>query len=282
MGQVALYKEERIFNRHPYDALNKAVQFHHWMDSIFYPGFVGKSAGGQYAMYQYMESGTLRTGIDNREIFTGCGTFSISLGRQKYDWIKCDSDEPVKRQCFSVYHSPFHDYLVREFFTGSGIKIVLTAPEKVLDIMQKIKAELAGEQAAGKLAALHMELLCELALQQRKIDYPEEFNAILQYINNNLHSPQLGRESVAAHFNISTRSLTRLFKKYLASSPGRYIIEQRLTMVKSRLAVENLPLKEIAWACGFSSVNFMVRQFRQNYHITPGEYRREYSGKKVF
>lgn len=281
MSRGALYDEKRIFNRHPYDALNKAVQFHHWTDSIFYPGFVGKSSGGQYALYQFVEAGCLNTGIDGKELFTPGGTFSISLGREKYDWCRCSSSEPVKRQCFSVCHSAFHDYLVREFFHDQSIKIALTAPEKVLCIMQKIKTEFEGEQAAGKLAALHMELLCELAAQQRKTAYPEQLNDILQYINCNLQSPQLGRESVAEYFNISIRSLTRLFKKYLDSSPGRYIIEQRLTMVKSRLAVEDLPLKEIAWACGFSSVNFMVRQFRQNCGVTPGEYRREYADKKV-
>ena len=281
MSRETLYDENRIFNRHPYDALNKAVQFHHWLDSIFYPGFVGKSSGGQYAMYQYVESGCLNTGIDGRESLTPRGTVSISLGRQKYDWCRCDSSEPVKRQCFSVYHSAFHDHLVQEFFQAQDVKIILTAPEKVQSIMQKIKAELAGEQAAGKLAALHMELLCELAAQQRKTAYPEQFNDILQYINSHLQSPQLGRESVAEHFNISVRSLTRLFRKYLDSSPGQYIIEQRLQMVKSRLAVEFLPLKEIAWMCGFSSVNFMVRQFRQHCGMTPGEYRREYTDKKV-
>ena len=185
MSRDALYNEERIFNRHPYDALNKAVQLHHWMDSVFYPGFVGKSSGGQYARYQYVESGCLATGFDGREHLTSCGTFSISLGRQNYDWCRCDSSEPVKRQCFAVYHSAFHDYLVREFFHAEDIKIVLTSPAKILEIMQKIKAELSGEQSAGKLAALHMELLCELTQQQRKTVYPEQFNDILQYINRN-------------------------------------------------------------------------------------------------
>ena len=60
MSQKILYNESRIFNRNLYDASRKGVQFYYWLDSVFYPGFVGKSSGGDLAMYQYVESGRMR------------------------------------------------------------------------------------------------------------------------------------------------------------------------------------------------------------------------------
>ncbi|MBR2358323.1 MAG: helix-turn-helix transcriptional regulator [Lentisphaeria bacterium] len=273
MSQKILYNESRIFNRNLYDASRKGVQFYYWLDSVFYPGFVGKSSGGDLAMYQYVESGRMRCKSGEKEFISQGGVFYISLTRQRYNWVKCDSKIPVKRQCFSIYHSSFHDYLVREFFPELHIKIVLTDQERVADIMQRIKAEFSGSQAPEKLAALHMELLCELSRQNCKNAYPEQFSNILQYINKNIQSPQLGREDIAEYFNISIRSLSRMFQKYLSTSPARYIIGQRLVMAKGYPQVHELTIKEIAGLCGFKSVNFMIRQFRQHEGVTPGTYR---------
>lgn len=281
MSQKEFFYEERIFNRRIMDNHRKGVLFNHWMDSTFYPGFVGKSSGGQYALYQLMVSGSVHTQAAGQDFFAEAGDFVISLGRRKYDWVKCNSAVPAVRQCFSIHHSVFHDMLVREFFPQEHIKIKLTAPEKVLEIMQEIKKELSGNQDGAHLAGLQMQLLQELFLQHTPPDHPEQFKNILQYINRHLQSPQLGREGVAEHFHISIRSLSRMFQKYLSMPPGKYIVQQRLEMVKSRLAVVEMPLKEIAWNCGFNSVNFMVRQFRKRFDITPGEYRKQNGGGKI-
>ena len=91
MSQKILYNESRIFNRNLYDASRKGVQFYYWLDSVFYPGFVGKSSGGDLAMYQYVESGRMRYKSGEEEFISQSGVFYIGLTRQRYNWVKCDS-----------------------------------------------------------------------------------------------------------------------------------------------------------------------------------------------
>ena len=275
MSQKKYYQESRIFIRKPVDSSEAGVQFYNWMDSCFLPGFTGKSAGGSYAQYSLVHSGEYCIVTQGQRSRSCAGHFYISLRRTAYDSIYTTGDSPVVRSCFSVHHSAFHDFLVGEFFPGRIVDILLTDPDRIENIMQKIKAEIQYSQDSAVLAGLHMQLLCELHKQFRSNGYPAILNDILHYINNNLHQPGLCRDAVADKFNISVRTLGRLFNKYLLDSPGNWIIRCRIELVKSHLLQMELPLKEIAGNCGFSSVNFMVRQFHKNCGITPGAYRKK-------
>jgi AraC-like DNA-binding protein len=68
-------------------------------------------------------------------------------------------------------------------------------------------------------------------------------------------------------------ALIRLFKKFIGTTPGRYLQNQRLTEVCELLRDSKLSVKEIAQICGFESQNYLGRIFKQTLGVSPGQYR---------
>jgi len=73
---------------------------------------------------------------------------------------------------------------------------------------------------------------------------------------------------------ISRRSLEIQFQKYLGRSPAEEIRRVRLEKGKTMLSRTELPIGEIALACGFSNATRFGVAFRKRFQQTPLEYRK--------
>ncbi|WP_445680688.1 helix-turn-helix domain-containing protein [Radicibacter daui] len=105
---------------------------------------------------------------------------------------------------------------------------------------------------------------------QRKIARATEF------VQSRLHrSIQL--DEIAAELEISVSQLARLFNRALGQPPHRFIINLRVARAREFLATSDLPIAEIALACGFSHQEHMTRIFRREIGLTPAAYRRSIS-----
>lgn len=74
---------------------------------------------------------------------------------------------------------------------------------------------------------------------------------------------------------VSRRSLEIQFQKYLGRSPAEEIRRVRLEKGKSMLSRTDLPIGEIALACGFSNATRFGVAFRKKFQLTPLEYRKQ-------
>ena len=74
---------------------------------------------------------------------------------------------------------------------------------------------------------------------------------------------------------VSRRSLEIQFQKYLGRSPAEEIRRVRLEKGKSMLSRTELPIGEIATACGFSNATRFGVAFRKRFQQTPLEYRKQ-------
>ena len=81
---------------------------------------------------------------------------------------------------------------------------------------------------------------------------------------------------VADELNLNAAYLARCCKRVLNCSVGDLIIEQRIRMAKYFLQHEQVNLKEVANSCGFSSLNYFCRRFKQKTGMSPGVWRRKY------
>lgn len=78
---------------------------------------------------------------------------------------------------------------------------------------------------------------------------------------------------IAKAANISRSEAGRCFNAYMGCSPIDMLIRYRLQVAQKLLSETNLTLKEICVKCGFNSVNYFSRQFRENYGYAPGNHR---------
>ena len=93
------------------------------------------------------------------------------------------------------------------------------------------------------------------------------------FIQDNLGEP-LSLERVAGHLHVTTRHLTRLFRKYGHQSFVHYVQERRVRQAKHLLLNTDRQIKEIAVSCGFESVHYFTRVFTSKLGVTPARFRR--------
>ena len=123
-------------------------------------------------------------------------------------------------------------------------------------------------------AKLRWEALFSRTLKNET--YPEPLRRACRFIEQNFRA-DITPEDAAEYAGISRVYLFRLFREYLAATPHRYLLKQRLDKAKLLLAEKKFSIKEISAECGFESIEVFYRHFRSDFHITPAEYRRKYS-----
>ncbi|MEF9898135.1 MAG: AraC family transcriptional regulator [Pseudomonas sp.] len=68
-------------------------------------------------------------------------------------------------------------------------------------------------------------------------------------------------------------ALKRQFNELFGTSVYNYVLDCRLEQAGKLLRSSDLPVKEVAWRCGFSHSSHLSRLFRQRHAMSPKEYR---------
>ncbi|MGE4340969.1 MAG: GlxA family transcriptional regulator [Pigmentiphaga sp.] len=84
-------------------------------------------------------------------------------------------------------------------------------------------------------------------------------------------------QSLAARIGVSPRHLSRLFRDEVGVTPASWVEAARVSAARLLLEEGNLAPKQVAGACGFSSVDTLRRAFMRVVGVTPAEYRKQYA-----
>ncbi|MBO0904183.1 GlxA family transcriptional regulator [Jiella sonneratiae] len=94
----------------------------------------------------------------------------------------------------------------------------------------------------------------------------------IEIMESNLADP-LSLAEIADHVGLSRRQVERLFEREMGLSPARYYLEMRLDRARHLLRQSQLPIVEIAIACGFVSASHFAKCYRELYDRTPQQER---------
>lgn len=100
----------------------------------------------------------------------------------------------------------------------------------------------------------------------------ELFDRIMAYVEKNL-SKKITLESTAKAFFVSKSTVTRTFQKHLGVSFYSYVTQRRLITAKG-LILSGEPLESVAEKVGFSDYPTFYRAFKQEYGISPRQFRK--------
>ncbi|WP_116041022.1 GlxA family transcriptional regulator [Amycolatopsis palatopharyngis] len=98
---------------------------------------------------------------------------------------------------------------------------------------------------------------------------------LLEWATAHLDS-RLTLDRLAERAGLSTRSLARRFTEQLGTSPGQWLLRQRLEATRVLLEQTDLPVEAIATRVGLASAVNLRRRFREHLGTTPGAYRRTF------
>jgi len=90
----------------------------------------------------------------------------------------------------------------------------------------------------------------------------------VEVMQGQLEQP-LSSVEVAAAANMSVRQMERLFKQQFAQTPVQFYLQLRLQKAQHLLHQSSLSITQIANACGFNSVSYFARCYRQQFACTP-------------
>jgi len=134
-----------------------------------------------------------------------------------------------------------------------------------------------GSAEAAEKASFRPCLRCrpELAPGQAPVDSAQRIAHLLVHrINEGLIDDGAGLEEIAAQFGVSSRQLRRIVQQELGVSPIELLQTRRLLLAKQLLTETRLPVTEIAFASGFSSLRRFNDAFRTQYRLPPTRLRK--------
>lgn len=192
-----------------------------------------------------------------------------------------------KRHVFYLYPNAFDavgaslaDILIR---TNEGVHFSLSSREReeeLLTLTEKLSSALKN-RGYGLSRALAFGYIIEIfcLLNRKDIRHsgeserlPENILALQQYLD--AHYTEINSVSeVAEHFFYSREYVSRLFKKYYDTTILDYIHKLRISKSRALIA-EGMPIIDVCYAVGFSSLSTFIRAFRAATNMTPSEYRR--------
>ncbi len=101
---------------------------------------------------------------------------------------------------------------------------------------------------------------------------------VQQWMQNNFsHSFEL--DSLSRMANMSRRNFSRRFKMAVGMSPLAYGVDLKTKAAQELLKDTNLSHQEISELLGYKDNGYFARQFKQNTHLTPRQYREMVRGK---
>ena len=115
----------------------------------------------------------------------------------------------------------------------------------------------------------------ELAPGNAPVDNGQQIaGRLMQQIDEGLIEQVNSLEEIAARFDLSLRQLRRIVQKELGVSPQELRQTRRLLLAKQLLSETRLPVTEIAFASGFSSLRRFNAAFSHQYRMPPTRLRK--------
>ncbi len=136
---------------------------------------------------------------------------------------------------------------------------------------------------ANLLPCFFLEILTILDIenvQRAEVSSSDLFDQMVKYIDDYIEQEDITVESLARQFLLSTRHLARIFHQFTGLSPGQYLTQRKIDLIKMLLESPKHTLDDIAYICRFSGASSMIRFFKDHEGITPTKYRQKFTQKK--
>ena len=134
--------------------------------------------------------------------------------------------------------------------------------------------ELTMMANTAKLLVFLYRAFTEQSTGPAKAEKPELLDQVLEYIQEHMHQ-KISLAEVARHFYVSQSTITQTFRNKLGLSFYRCVTQRRLIAAKQQIEGDKA-LEAIAESVGFSDYSAFYRAFKQEFGISPRQYRMEH------
>ncbi|MEL6812117.1 MAG: helix-turn-helix transcriptional regulator [Bacteroidota bacterium] len=118
--------------------------------------------------------------------------------------------------------------------------------------------------------------LCEQTQRRHEsamLKEPSWIQTLKELLNEEVENLSLG--SLSNTLGVHPAHLSRAVPKYLQTTLGDYIRQQKVKKALQYLLDPNFSLTEITYICGFADQSHFTRTFKRYYHKTPKDFRKQ-------
>ena len=148
-------------------------------------------------------------------------------------------------------------------------------PGKVVESPDEIRSSYlyCCEKKKERETKLTLELEDQKAQQSRKEQQKKKRDEILAYLEAHYRDTDLSQTQVADAFQISSYTLSRMFKSQVGIGFTEYVNAKRLDYAKELLLTTSYSIREISILSGFGNDNYFSRIFKASTGVSPTRFR---------
>lgn len=192
---------------------------------------------------------------------------------------------------FSLSFSTKSDSFIAALRQATPASRLFTATPQLLQLCKDIYYEYSAgnpfkqEQLQALLTQLMIHLLRQLSVTQTEeessdnLTEQQRLSRIDTFFEKHF-ADSAGELALAQQLNLSRRQLDRVLKKHYGMNYRQKLIRTRMGHAGWYLRTFDMPISQIAQRVGYTSDSAFFQAFRQQYGITPREYRNNYTKKK--
>ena len=226
-----------------------------------------------FASLELVLDGMIEHISDGRKKEAAAGDLLVFAPNQDRWYIQ---KEPTHK-IFIIIEGSMCKLLMNELGFLQDTLIHLEKPKETEELFRRIlkEMELHSDIGCSRASGLLWTLLLDLSRQFRQTVSDHLPVEILNKTTQLKRRDMLCRnnEDIAGVFNVSTRSLYNVFRKYYDDTPHQWQRRQKLERAALLLETSEHSVAEIAAECGFRNHKYFMTLFKKVYAVTPGQWR---------
>ena len=205
--------------------------------------------------------------------FRVCGTGAFEIGTKRFitkqgDVLFLPANTPYKveysvSESIVVHFDQCNYSEAENICPGNSSKIDLRF-EHLLEVWNK-------QRSINQAKSIIYDILDKMSNDQKMSISDTAVANCVRYIDAHFCDPKVDIETVCDAAFISVSSLQRAFAKYFGMSPKQYLIQLRMNRALELLTENELSVKEISFACGFTDEKYFSRAFKKRYGCSPSQ-----------
>lgn len=167
-----------------------------------------------------------------------------------------------------------------------GIKILGIHREEITKEMYSIEKKSSLEQMLALIHLLHLihktdyEILASGNYAQRGIFKSQKMTQLHNYMMQNFKN-EIDIDSCADYLKMTPSSFCRFFKKQTNVTFSVYLNYLRINLAQKLIRNTQMPIKEIAYECGYTSIVYFNQKFKKLTGVSPGEFRKSINKAEI-
>ena len=195
---------------------------------------------------------------------------------QKKILAKCEKNIPFCNVC----HAEVREYIYPFYRNSDSVGFVAVSgyradnPNLNNILSREIWENALDGRAKPELCDAVIPPLCimmECALKKYLKAEANEYNQILQFLNE--YHTDITLSDLAKYFSRSNSYISHLFRKNSGMTLRAYCNRLKLNDAKKLLLTTEIPVTEVAINTGFNDTSYFIRLFKEEFGITPLQYR---------